>query len=85
MAKTRTTLTLDEATLKAVKIRAARAGQGESEFMEEAIKKALGLDFLKHQWANAENMTDDEVMEMVLDVQKEVRREMREERREGSS
>jgi len=51
MAKTRTTLTVDEEVLRAVKIRAARTGKGESEIIEEALrlerwpsrKSALGL------------------------------------------
>jgi len=37
MAKVRTTLTIDDEVLKAVKIRATRAGQGDSEVIEDTI------------------------------------------------
>lgn len=51
MTKTRTTLTIDEDLLRAVKVRAARRGQGESEVIEEAIRRALGLDLFQRVWA----------------------------------
>jgi len=51
MAKVRTTLTIDEAVLRAVKIRAARTGQGDSEVIEGALRRELGLDLLERLWA----------------------------------
>ncbi len=51
MAKVRTTLTIDETVLRAVKIRAARTGQGDSEVIEGALRRELGLDLLDRLWA----------------------------------
>lgn len=50
MAKTRTTLTIDEELLRAVKVRAARSGRGDSEVIEEALRRDLGLDLLDRLW-----------------------------------
>lgn len=50
MAKIRTTLTIDDAVLRAVKIRAARTGQGDSEVIEGALRRDLGLDLLERLW-----------------------------------
>jgi Ribbon-helix-helix protein, copG family len=53
MAKTRTTLTIDDGVLRAVKLRGARTGQGDSEVIEEAVRSHLGLDHLDRMWATA--------------------------------
>jgi hypothetical protein len=50
MAKVRTTLTIDEGVLRAVKIRAARTGQGDSEVIEGALRRQLGLDLVERLW-----------------------------------
>ena len=47
MPKTRTTVSLDVEVLRAVKIRAARTGKGDSEVIEEALRHQLGLDLLE--------------------------------------
>ena len=75
MPKTRTTVTLDEETLKAVKIRAARTGQGESEVMEEAILAALHIGFLEAQWAKTGHLSGEEAMKIALRAQREAREE----------
>ena len=41
MPKVRTTLTIDEEVLRAVKVLMARTGRGDSEVIEEAVRKAL--------------------------------------------
>jgi hypothetical protein len=50
MPKVRTTLTLDAEVLRAVKVRAARAGKGDSEVIEEALRRELGFDVLERLW-----------------------------------
>lgn len=50
MAKVRTTLTIDEGVLRAVKVRAARSGMGDSEVIERALRRELGLDLLERLW-----------------------------------
>lgn len=51
MAKTRTTLTVDEDVLRAVRIKAARTGKRDSEVIEEALRRDLGLGELERIWA----------------------------------
>ena len=46
MAKARTTVTLDERVLRAVRIKAARTGRRDSDVIEEALLRDLGLDLL---------------------------------------
>jgi hypothetical protein len=53
MAKARTTLTIDEDVLRAVKLRAAATGQGDSEVIEAALRRQLGLGLLEELWAKA--------------------------------
>ena len=72
MAKMRTTLTIDEEVLRAVKIRAARDGKGESEVIENAVRRDLGLDLLDRLWARAE-MTETEALRLALEAQHAVR------------
>ena len=51
MTKVRTTVTLDDEVLRAVKIRAARLGRGDSEVIEASLRRDLGLDLLDGLWA----------------------------------
>lgn len=44
-------MTIDERVLTAVRVRAARAGKGDSEVIEEAPRRDLGLDLLERLWA----------------------------------
>lgn len=74
MTKTRTTLTIDEDVLRAVKVRAARTGKGESEIIEAAVRKDLGLDLMERLWARS-NMTDEEAMRLAIEEQQAFRRE----------
>jgi len=53
MAKARTTLTIDEEVLRAVKLRAASTGRGDSEVIEDALRHQLGLDLLERMWEKA--------------------------------
>jgi hypothetical protein len=76
MSKTRTTLTIDAEVLRAVKIRAARTGKGESQVIEEALRRDLGLDLLDQLWAKNE-MTEDEAMELAIEAQEAARKSPR--------
>lgn len=72
--KVRTTLTIDEDVLRAVKIRAARSGRRDSDLIEESLRRDLGLDVLDEIWARQE-MGEDEAMDLALEAQAAVRRE----------
>ncbi len=68
MAKIRTTLTIDDEVWKAVRIRAARAGKRESEFIEGALRRELGFDLLERIWAR-NDMDEDDAMDLALEAQ----------------
>ena len=72
MPKSRTTVTLDERVLRAVRIKAARTGRRDSEVIEEALRRDLGLDLLERIWASAD-LDEDEAMRLAVDAQHEAR------------
>lgn len=51
-----------------MKVRAARTGKGESQVIEEALRRDLGLDLLDQIWAH-EAMNEDEAMALALEAQ----------------
>lgn len=73
MAKVRTTLTVDESVLKAVKIRAARTGRRESAVIEESLRRDLGLDVLEHVWEHS-SLSEQDAMVLALEAQHATRR-----------
>lgn len=86
MAKKRTTVTLDEDILKAVKIRAARQGLRESEVIERALKDAFLVSPLEAIWASLEGherLTDAEAMELALEAQEWARKQIAKEDEEA--
>jgi hypothetical protein len=76
MAKMRTTLTIDEEVLRAVKVRAARTGKGDSEVIEEALRRELGLDLLDQLWAR-NDLSEGEAIELAVEAQHATRRRKR--------
>ena len=68
MAKVRTTLTIDADVLRAVKIRAARTGKGDSDVIEEALRRDLGINLLEQIWA-ANDMDEPDAMALALEAQ----------------
>ncbi len=50
MSRVRTTLTIDESVMRAVKMRAARTGRGDSQVIEESLRRDMGLDLLERLW-----------------------------------
>jgi gamma-glutamyl:cysteine ligase YbdK (ATP-grasp superfamily) len=64
MSKTRTTVTLDTEVFRAVKIKAARTGKRDSQVIEEALRRDLGLEGLEDIWARVEPVAEDEGMEL---------------------
>lgn len=68
MAKARTTLTIDEGVLRAVKLRAAGSGKGDSQVIEEALRRDLGLGLLDRLWA-ANDLSDQEATDLAVEAQ----------------
>jgi predicted transcriptional regulator len=64
MQKTRTTVTLDEDVFRAVKIKAARTGRRDSQVIEEALRRDLGLEGLEDLWARVKPVSERESMEL---------------------
>lgn len=72
MPKTRTTLTIDEDLLRAVKVRAARTGKRDSEVIEEAVRKEMGFDLLDRLWTR-NDLSEDEAMDLAREAQTSTR------------
>jgi predicted transcriptional regulator len=68
MPKVRTTLTVDEDVLRAVKVRAARSGRGDSQVIEDALRRDLGLDVLDRLWQSAD-LPEGEATELAVEAQ----------------
>jgi gamma-glutamyl:cysteine ligase YbdK (ATP-grasp superfamily) len=64
VAKTRTTLTVDENVLRAVRIKAARSGKRDSEVIEESLRRDLGLDALDEIWGRVRPAAEKESLEL---------------------
>jgi hypothetical protein len=64
MSKTRTTLTVDQEVLRAVRIKAARTGKRDSEVIEESLRRDLGLDALEEIWARVEPLPEKESLDL---------------------
>lgn len=77
MSKARTTLTIDADVLRAVKLRAAATGKGDSEVIEESLRRDLGLDVLDEIWATVDPLAEGDAMTLALEAQRSVRRKRR--------
>lgn len=73
MAKTRTTVTLEEEVLRAVKVRAARAGKGDSEVIEELLRRELGFDLLERLWQR-NDLSEEDATALAVEAQHATRR-----------
>lgn len=72
MPKVRTTLTIDDSLLRAVKVRAARTGRGDSEVIEDAVRRDLGRDLLDRMWERSE-LSEDQAMNLAVEAQHKTR------------
>jgi hypothetical protein len=68
MPKVRTTLVLEAEVLRAVKVRAARTGKGDSAVIEEALRRDLGLDLLEGLW-NKNRLSEEEARKLAVEAQ----------------
>jgi len=81
MAKTRTTVTLGEDVFRALKVKAARTGKRDSQVIEEALRRDLGLEAMENIWAKVTPVGEREGMDLAY---RELHA-MREERRAAGS
>ena len=73
MSKVRTTVTLDEEVLRWVRVRAARLGKGDSEVIEQSLRRDLGLDLLEKLWEQ-NRMPEEAAVNLALEAQRAARR-----------
>jgi hypothetical protein len=73
MPKLRTTVTLDERVLRGVRIKAARTGKRDSEVIEQALRRDLGLELLDRLWESAA-LSEEEALRLAAEAQHEARR-----------
>lgn len=66
-------MTIDEGVLRVVKVRTARTGRGDSEVIEEALRRELGLDLLETLWERAD-LSEDEAVSLAVEAQHATRR-----------
>ncbi|MCL4078705.1 hypothetical protein MX659_03695 [Coriobacteriia bacterium Es71-Z0120] len=65
MAKTKTTIYLDEDVLRSARIYAARLGKRDYEVVEEALREYLGVSALENAWRSAD-MAPDEALALAV-------------------
>lgn len=66
MAKTKTTVYLDEDVLRSARVMAARTGRRDYEVVEEALRAYLGMDVLSRAWDSAD-MDEDEALKLAVE------------------
>jgi hypothetical protein len=76
MAKVRTTLTIEEEVLRAVKVRSARTGKGDSEVIEGALRRELGFDLLDRLWQR-NDVDEEQAVALAVEAQHKTRRRRR--------
>ena len=67
VAKVRTTVTLDQEVLRWVKVRAARQGKGDSDVIEESLRRDLGLELLERLWVK-NRMDEEDAMRLAVEA-----------------
>lgn len=77
MSKARTTVTLDRDVFRAVKVKAARTGKRDSQVIEEALRRDLGLDGLDDIWARVKPAPEGGGMALAEDELHAMRKERR--------
>jgi hypothetical protein len=73
MPKVRTTLTIDESVMRAVKMRAARTGRGDSQVIEESLRRDMGLDLLERLWER-NDVAERDAVALAVEAQHRTRR-----------
>ena len=69
-------MTLDEEVLKWVKVSAARIGKGDSEVIEDSLRRDLGLELLERLWSKNQ-MPEARALKLAVEAQHSTRRRRR--------
>jgi hypothetical protein len=62
--------------LRAVKVRSARTGKGDSEVIEEALRRELGFDLLDRLWQR-NDLDEEQALALAVEAQHTTRRRRR--------
>lgn len=65
-------MTLDERVLRAVRVQAARTGKRDSEVIEDALRRDLGLELLERIWSR-NDLDEEEAMRLAVEAQHDTR------------
>ena len=65
-------MTLDKGVLRAVRAKAARTGRRDSEVIEQALRRDLGLELLEPIWAKA-SLSEAEALSLAVEEQHKAR------------
>ncbi len=65
-------MTLDERVLRAVRVKAARTGRRDSDVIEEALRRDLGIELLEQIWAKAD-LEESEALSLAVEEQHKAR------------
>lgn len=58
--------------MRLVKVRAARQGKGDSEVIEESLRRDLGLELLDRLWSG-DQLSEEQAMQLALKAQHSTR------------
>jgi hypothetical protein len=72
MSKVRTTLTIEESVMKAVKMRAAGTDRGDSQVTEESLRR----DLLERLWERSD-LSERDAIALAVEAQQQTRRPRR--------
>ena len=72
MAKRKTTVYVDEQLLRDAKVFGARTGRSDSEVMEAALRRFLGIEVLERVWS-ASDLTEAQAAELASEAVREAR------------
>ena len=76
VARTKTTVYLDPEVLRATRVSAARKGRRDSDIVEDALRRYLGLEVLEKVWSRSD-LTEEAAMKLANDEVHAYRREKR--------
>lgn len=76
VARTKTTVYLDPEVLRATRVSAARKGRRDSDIVEDALRRYLGLEVLEKVWSRSD-LTEEAALKLANDEVHASRREKR--------
>lgn len=72
MPKVRITVTLDEDVLRRVRVRAGRQGKADSQIIDEALRRDLGVELFE-RLRDRNRMDEDEAIRLAIEAQHSTR------------